>query len=264
MYHPTNGDCSCPARDKGRTPLIQQPSSATIVTTSRPWRLAQKAPRSSKVEKFLEIEGTSNVRKLGQKVVDVLNEQEGKCIRFEDVETYVRDKGVYKLMTVPLVLLQTVCLFFDGTKNSNSQCMIYASVFDMMIGRHRQNFLEHRSTCNTRMSLFTDKVNIRQFWAQFIALAKLAFEHLIQQRGHSSVVFNSNTCNLDNSVRTFACVCGLLTEKKLRSHSSPDSRLSFTHKTFQEFLAAVNMSIKKNLPKLVQSSISLTYTFRLK
>jgi len=91
------------------------------------------------------------------------------------------------------------------------------------------------------------KLNIRQFWAQFIALAKLAFEKYFQQQGHSSVVFNSKTCNLDNSVRTFACACGLLTEKKSWSYSSPVSHLSFTHKTFQEFLAAVYMSINEDL-----------------
>jgi len=245
--HPSNGDCPCPARDKGRTPLIHHTNSATIVTTSRPWRLAQNAPRSSKVEKFLEIEGTSYPDKLGQKVVDVLNEQEGKCLRFEDVQTYVRDKGVSTLMKVPILLLQIVCLFFDGTEVSNSQCKIYASIFDMMIGRHRQTLHDQSSTCDTGMSLFTNKVNIREFWTQFTALAKLAFEQLFRQQGHSSVVFNSNTCNLDNSVRTFACVCGLLTEKKSRAFSSPVSHLSFTHKTFQEFLAALYMSINEEL-----------------
>jgi len=75
--HPSIGDCSCPARDKGRTPLIRHPNTATIITTSRPWRFTQNAPGSSKVEKVLEINGTSNANKLGQKVVDVLNEQEG-------------------------------------------------------------------------------------------------------------------------------------------------------------------------------------------
>jgi len=246
--HPSNGDCSCPKRDKGRTPLINRLNSATIVTSSRPWRFAQIPTRSSKVEKFLEIQGTSNPDKLGQKMVAVLNKQETeKCIRFEDVKSYALNKGVDILMTVPILLLQIVCLCFDGTEVSNSQCKIYASIFDMMIGRHRQTLTEQSSACDTRMSLFTDKVYIRQFWTQFIALAKLAFEQLFQQQGHSSVVFNNKTCNLENSVRRFACVCGLLTEKKSRSYSSPDSHLSFTHKTFQEFLAAVYMSINEKL-----------------
>jgi len=253
--HPSNGNnCSCPARDKGRTPLIHHTNSATIVTTSRPWRLAQNAPRSSKIEKLLEIDGTSNAQELGQKMVDVLNKQEGKCIKFEDVRTYIFKKGVNNLMNVPILLLQIVCLCFDGTEVSNSQCKIYASIFNMMIGRHSQTFHEQSSTCDTGMSLFTDKVNIRQFWTQFIALGKLAFEQLFQEHGHSAVVFNSNTCNLDDKIRTFARVCGLLTEKESRSFSSPGSHLSFTHKTFQEFLAAVYLSIKEELFETVIKS----------
>jgi len=245
--HPPQIRCSCPVRDKGRTPLFHQPNSATIVTTSRPWRFAQKAPRSSKVEKFLEIEGTSNAEKLGKKMVDVLNKQEGKCIKFGDVQSYVRKKRVDDLMTVPIILLQIVCLFFEGKEVSNSQCKIYASIIDMMIGRCSQTFFEQSSTCDTRMSLFYDKVNIRQFWTQFIALAKLAFEQFFQNHDHSVVVFNSKTCNLDDDVKTFARVCGLLTEKKSRSCSSSVAHLSFIHKTFQEYLAAVYISINEEV-----------------
>ena len=244
--HPSNEDCSCPARDKGRTPLIHQPSSATIVTTSRPWRLAQNAPRSSKVEKCLEIEGTSNAKKLGENVVAILNQQTEKLIAFRDVKKYVRKKGADNLMGVPILLLQIVCLYFDGEEVSNSQCKLYASIFDMMIGRHSQEFTEQRYTCESHLPLFFDKTNIELCWTQFLATAKLAFEKLFQQ-GHSSVVFNSKSCNLDNNVRTFARVCGLLTEKKSRSYSSSVSHLSFTHKTFQEFLAAVYMSINEEL-----------------
>jgi len=180
--HPLNGDCSCPVRDKGRTPLIHQRNKATIITTSRPWRFAQNAPRSSKVEKILEIEGTSNVKNLGKKMVAVLNEQTGKNIDVNDVLSYCYDKNINRLVAIPILLLQIVCLFFDGTEVSNSQCNIYASILDMMIGRHAQTFHEQSSACDTGMSVFTDKVNIRQFWTQFIALAKLAFDYHFQQQ----------------------------------------------------------------------------------
>jgi len=245
--HPSNGDCSCPARDKGRTPLIHQQNSATIVTTSRPWRFAQNPPNSLNVDKILEIEGTSNPNKLGQKLVAVLNETTGKCIGFADVQSCIREKGVDNLITVPIFLSQIVYEFFYETGVLNSECKIYACILNMMIGRRSLILPEQRSTCDTHMSLFTDKVNITHCWAQLKALAKLAFEQLFQQQGHSSVVFNSNTCNLADSVRTFACVCGLLTEKKSRSYSSSDSHLSFTHIRFQEFLAAVYISINEEL-----------------
>jgi len=73
--HPTQGSCRCPSKLKGRTPVICQPHSATIVTTSRPWRLAQLPPIDSKIEKRMDIEGTGNVDELGEKIVNVLNKE---------------------------------------------------------------------------------------------------------------------------------------------------------------------------------------------
>jgi len=122
--HPEQGRCSCPANMKGRTPVICQPHSAITITTSRPWRMTQCPPKESKVGKRIYIEGTGSVNRLGENVVNILNEGSENHVMFSEIEDYVQEKDVSHLLTIPIFLLQIVCLFFDGKEVSNSQSKI--------------------------------------------------------------------------------------------------------------------------------------------
>ena len=241
-----DGSCYCLGEEKGRTPVTRQQHSATIVTTSRPWRLAHLPPLDSTIEKRMDIEGTGDVRKLGDKIVKVLNEQTRKDILFSNIEKEVHKRKVYHLLTIPFLLLQIVCLFFDDGEVSSSQSKIYASVFDMLIGRKSQKSTVGVSVNTTQLRLFSDKLNIRRCWTYFIEIAREAFEQLFPQHGHQSVVFNSNLSKLNEHAKTFALQCGILNEKKSKSLSSRTSHLSFTHKTMQEFFAAVYLCENKD------------------
>jgi len=110
----------------------------------------------------MDIEGTGDVRKLGDKIVKVLNEQTGKGIVFQDIEENVQENSVDHLLKIPILLLQIVCLFFDGREVSNSQSKIYASIFDMLISRKPQKSTEGISLNTTQLRLFSDKMNIRR------------------------------------------------------------------------------------------------------
>jgi len=244
--HPELGQCSCPSNVKGRTPVICQPHSAITITTSRPWRMTQCPPKESKVEKRFEIEGTSSVERLGEKVVNIMNNRSGKHEEFSAIEEYVQKKGVAHLLTIPILLLQIVCLFFDGKEVSNSQSKIYASIFDMLLGRPQDSIKNRRGVAPT-FQLFADKLNIIRCWTYFTEVAKLAFEQLFPQKGHSSVVFHSNTCHLDEQVKQFALKYGILSEKQSKSFSCRSSNLTFIHKSLQEFLAAVHMGLNEDL-----------------
>jgi len=140
-----------------------------------------------------------------------------------------------------------VCLFFDGKEVSNSQSKIYASIFDMMLGRQPQESTGNKSSFDPKLRLFADKKNVIRYWTYFTEIAKLAFEQLFPQHGHSSVVFSSKTCHLNSEVKRFALKYGILSEKQSKSFSCQSSNLTFIHKSFQEFLAAVHMGLHKDL-----------------
>jgi len=259
--HPEQGQCSCPSNMKGRTPVICQPHSAITITTSRPWRMTQYPPKESKLEKRMEIEGTGSVNRLGKKVVNIVNERSEKHVMFSEIEAYVRDKGVSHLLTIPILLLQIVCLFFDGKEVSNSKSKIYASIFDMMMGRQPHESNGNTSSFELKFRLFADKKNVLRYWAYFTEIAKLAFEQLFPQHGHSSVVFNSNICYLNNEIKRFALKCGILSEKQSNSFSCRSPNLTFIHKSLQEFLAAVHMGLHEDLFEMAVEPRYSCYAF---
>jgi len=247
--HPTQGSCHCPPTMKGRTPSTSQTVLATIVTSSRPWRLAQLSPNDSMIEKQMDIEGTGNVDELGKKIFNILNKEakeeneEHQLLDFSKFKQCVREQKVADLLHTPILLLQLVCQFFDGKGIPNSQCKIYASIIDMLIGRQSQENIEI-SEDETTLQVFPYMRNVR---SKLMDIAKVAFYHLFPTQGHSAVVFDSKSCNLSQYSKTFALECGLLTEKKSKSFSSRSSHLSFTHKSFQEYFAAVYLNEHEEL-----------------
>jgi len=251
--HPTQGSCHCPPTMKGRTPSTCQTVLATIVTSSRPWRLAQLPPNDSMIEKRMDIEGTGSVEELGTKIFDILNKKaeeengEHQLLDFSKFKQCVREQNVEHLLHSPILLLQLVCLFFDGKGIPNSCCKIYASIIDMLINRQSKQHIEEGSVHQTSLQVFSDMMNIRKVWNHFVDIAKVAFEQLFPKQGHAAVVFNSSLCNLSEKNKTFALECGLFTEKKSKSFSSRSSHLSFTHKSFQEYFAAVYLSEHEEL-----------------
>jgi len=242
--HPTQGSCHCPPTTKGRTPSTCQTVSAKIVTSSRPWRLAQLPPKDSMIEKRMDIKGTGSVDELGKKIVNVLNKEaeeengEHQLLDFPKFKQRVGEQKVAHLLHTPILLLQLVCLFFDGKGIPNSQCKIYASIVDMLIGRQSQENIEG-SEDETTLQVFPYRKDVR---SKLMDVARVAFEQHFPKNGFSAVVFDSKKCNLNKASQTFALKCGLLTENKSKSFSSRSSHLSFTHKSFQEYFAAVYLS----------------------
>jgi len=246
--HPTQGSCLCPPEMKGPTPSTCETVSAKIVTSCRPWRLAQLF-NDSMIEKRMNIEGTGNVDELGEKMVNVLNKENGEhqLMDFSKFKQCIREKNVAYLLHTPIILLQFVCLFFNGKGIPYSQCKIYASIIDMFIGHLSKQHLEGGSVHQTKLQVFYDMMNIRKVWNHFVDIAKVAFDQLFPKQGHSAVVFDSKSRKLNEDSKRFDLKCGLLTENKLKSFSDCSCHLSFTHKSFQEFFAAIYLSEHEEL-----------------
>jgi len=134
-------------------------------------------------------------------------------------------------------------LFFDGKGISNTQFKTYNNIVEMLVGRQSQENIE-RSENETKLQVFPYATHIR---VQLMDIAKVAFDQLFPIKGHSAVVFDSKSCNLNTASKTFALKCGLLTEKKSKSFSSRSSHLSFTHKSVQEFFSAIYLGEHEKL-----------------
>jgi len=243
-FHPDE-PCKCPSKEKGTRPLIHQKNRAVILLTSRPVGFT-RIPEN-KVDNYLEIEGAEDVKQLGENILKVLNGNTGTK-RFEDFESSVKENAVWdNLLQSPILLIQMICLWHDNHELSKSISITYTSIFEMLIGRVKDGFGASQNVTldNTSPNIFGTMTNIKNHWTNFTDLCELAYKQLFRKSGHPAVVFSSEDCK--DELKHFAVKCGILTEKKSKSVSFRSYHLSFQHKTFQEFLSAVHLSLHSDL-----------------
>ena len=242
--HPKEcGEIKCTDKEKGIRPLIHQRNRATVLLTSRP--VGFKKIPEHKVDNYLEIEGAKDVQQLGSNILKVLNGNTGTR-RFDEFQTIVKENKMWDMLSQsPILLIQQLCLWFDKQALSKSVSITFARLFDMLIKRGNEGTSKNENLDINCPSLLSNMKNINTHWQNFAELCKFAFEKLFASDGYSAVTFSSDDCNED--LKQFAVKCGILTEKKSKSVSENSHHLSFHHKTFQEFLACVHLSLHDDL-----------------
>ncbi|XP_052799198.1 uncharacterized protein LOC128230797 [Mya arenaria] len=242
--HPENEKCTCKADEKV-TPFRNSANKATLLTTTRPWRLSQIRVQDSKIDKYLEIEGPDDPSQLVKNILTILNEDTENERTPEAFIRMVHEKGLTGLLTAPITLTHLVCLWFEGISLTNSKCDIYAGVINMLSCRHSCMRRELKEPKIKLPHVLTVHECFRQNPTIYLELAKLAYVTLFSGCRESSVVFSSDTvyATLDKQQVEFALKSGLLTEKKSNSYSRRSSHFTFFHKTLQEFLAALHLCV---------------------
>ncbi|XP_052820848.1 uncharacterized protein LOC128246604 [Mya arenaria] len=245
--HPENVNCTCNTEEKV-IPFRNSANKATLLTTTRPWRLSQFRVQDSKIDKYLEIEGAADTEQLVENIINILNggnEDERTPEAFMEMAW---EKDLEGLLSAPISITQLVCLWFEGKSLTDSKCDIYAGVINMLSCRcsymqrkHKIPKIELPSVLNEHECFVTNPM-------VYLALAKLAYTTLYSECRDSSVVFSDKTVNalLSREQVEFALKSGLLTEKKSNSLIKRSSHFSFFHKTLQEFLAALHLCLNEN------------------
>ncbi|XP_052820896.1 uncharacterized protein LOC128246638 [Mya arenaria] len=245
--HPENVNCTCKTEEKV-TPFRNSANKATLLTTTRPWRMSQFRVQDSKIDKYLEIEGAADTKQLVENIINILNggnEDERTPEAFMEM---VSAKGLTGLLSAPISITQLVCLWFEGKSLTDSKCDIYAGVINMLSCRCSNMQRKHKIPKIELPSVLMEHECFVQNPMVYLALAKLAYTTLYSECRDSSVVFSNKTVDdlLSRKQVEFALKSGLLTEKKSNSLIKRSSHFSFFHKTLQEFLAALHLCLNEN------------------
>ncbi|XP_052760586.1 uncharacterized protein LOC128203282 [Mya arenaria] len=245
--HPENVNCTCKTEEKV-TPFRNSANKATLLTTTRPWRMSQFRVQDSKIDKYLEIEGAADTKQLVENIINILNGgnmDERTTEAFMEMVSAKRLKG---LLSAPISITQLVCLWFEGKSLTDSKCDIYAGVINMLSCRLSYVQRKHKIPKIELPSVLKEHECFVQNPMVYLALAKLAYTTLYLECRDSSVVFSNKTVNalLSREQVEFALKSGLLTEKKSNSLIKRSSHFSFFHKTLQEFLAALHLCLNEN------------------
>ncbi|XP_052821110.1 uncharacterized protein LOC128246747 isoform X1 [Mya arenaria] len=245
--HPENVNCTCKTEEKV-IPFRNSGNKATLLTTTRPWRLSQFRVQNSKIDKYLEIEGAADTRQLVENIITILNEGNKDERTPEAFMEMVSGKGLEGLLSAPITITQLVCLLFEGKSLINSKCHIYAGVINMLSCRLSYMQRGHNIPEIELPSVLKEHECFTQNPMVYLALAKLAYTTLFSECRDLSVVFSNITVNalLSREQVDFALKLGLLTERKSNSLIKRSSHFSFFHKTLQEFLAALHLCLNEN------------------
>ncbi|XP_052805216.1 uncharacterized protein LOC128234762 isoform X1 [Mya arenaria] len=238
--HPTETKCPCPIEDQV-IPHIWQTSDTTVLITSRPWRMSQNRIKDTKIGKYLEIKGVASTPLLVQKTLVCLNEKVAEEKSCYDFIQFVARRRLARLLSVPIIVLLLVCLWFEGVHESFSLCDIYACMMDMMFGRKSLPVLSVSPECTPLLQCFKQTKHVRNYYNIVLKLAQLAFEKLYSRDRKSSLVFRNVDC-LTQEELLFVLKSGLMRETKSQSLTRQSSSFSFIHTTVQEFLAAVHIA----------------------
>ncbi|XP_052760642.1 uncharacterized protein LOC128203316 [Mya arenaria] len=245
--HPENVNCTCKTEEKV-TPFRNSANKATLLTTTRPWRMSQFRVQDSKIDKYLEIEGAADTKQLVENIINILNEDSEDERTPEAFMDMVSAKGLEGLLSAPISITQLVCLWFEGKSLTDSKCDIYAGVINMLSCRLSDMQSGIKIPKIELPSVLKEHECFVQNPMVYLALAKLAYTTLYSECRDSSVVFSNKTVDdlLSRKQVEFALKSGLLTEKKSNSLIKRSSHFSFFHKTLQEFLAALHLCLNEN------------------
>ncbi|WAR29433.1 hypothetical protein MAR_003001 [Mya arenaria] len=100
--HPNDTKCSCPKEEKV-IPYLETTLDTTVFITSRPWRMSKQRVKDTKIDTYLEIEGTADLGLLLQKILNILNETVTVKKTMLDSVKFVDRMTLTRLLSVPII-----------------------------------------------------------------------------------------------------------------------------------------------------------------
>ncbi|XP_045172384.2 uncharacterized protein LOC123534279 [Mercenaria mercenaria] len=267
----------CPDSPGLHLPMVDRMKDYVILTTSRPWKLdilKIKPPEMDRHIKLLGLSSRSSELFIDRIVtrLNLIYKQEKKSQSFSAALTA---SGLDYLSNNPILLQQLLCLWHSGKTFGNSQCDLYSKMIEFLLefsearSRHDLSFQTSTISSSPRTeSLPTCLDNImvcRQFRSVIESLAKVAFVTLVNgKKDMFERVFLKN-CGLSENDIDNCLKIGLLTQCLFLSPIAQKDRSSvtFIHKTFQEFFAAIHLTMNSNQSLYDTSFRSLDEVFEM-
>ncbi|XP_053378893.1 uncharacterized protein LOC123526342 isoform X2 [Mercenaria mercenaria] len=227
----------------------------SVLTTTRPWKLDVAKLRTNQIDRHVEIyeldASTSN--QLIFNALSVLNKrnlqkQPKTCKEFNAAA--LGSLQIETIRYIPFVLLQMVCLWFDGKPIGKSKCEIYSNVIDFTLTRSLKKCGDYVSCLDGNDAeipfCLTSKECCKTFYSELLRLGEIAFQTLFTLEEESSLVFDKTLIRnfVSEQMLGFYLKVGLLSQNKAYGHVAVrQSSFSFQHKAVQEYFAALYIQV---------------------
>ena len=255
--------------DKAGLPDMTGVADSVILITSRPWRFYALSKKTQNIFMRLKINGIKDIGELTYRILERLKDPDPRQSSSKILDQ-VREKDMYELMEIPLILLIVLGSWVNDHSLHKSMCINYINMLQSFIRRAKGqanwpssenklrqipdlNDLEVKweQQLNELPKLLSKYKNLQRYTGLFLQIGHLAFDLLLRVN-KQSLVFSKAVCKSylgadeENDESINVCLAlGILskTETTMRGLKKMES-FAFCHKTFQEFFAALWLASK--------------------
>ncbi|KAH3812381.1 hypothetical protein DPMN_140811 [Dreissena polymorpha] len=225
-----------------------QQDTVTVLTTARPWKLADERIKNSQIDILLEIEGIRDPDMFCKKILGcIIDETEDLDKTVKEFQTFVEIRELESLSASPMLYTLVICMWVDTTKEEEqltgySLCALYTSLLETLCKKANSTTGYFNDLNPSPVECFSRTSYLQPNIVHLDKLAAAAFKLLFSSERETSIVFSNITLSNYFSQEeftvclSFALKAGILTNRKDKSRTSNSN--SFIHKTLQEFLAA--------------------------
>ncbi|XP_052234522.1 uncharacterized protein LOC127847037 isoform X2 [Dreissena polymorpha] len=235
----------------------------TVLTTSRPWKLADERIKNSQIDSLFEIEGISDPYAFAKNILRCIIHQKKDLQKTVDTfNLFVSRRKLQSLSSSPMLYALVICTWVDTIEDEAhlkgySLCILYTTLLESLCKKANSATGYFNESTPPPVHCFYSSSYLQPNIEHLDKLAEVAFKLLFSSERESSIVFDDITLsnhfsNEEFTVRKmFALKAGILTNRNDKSRTGRS--YSFVHKTVQEFLAAYHIACN---PRVIDDVIS--------
>ncbi|XP_060596609.1 uncharacterized protein LOC132750616 [Ruditapes philippinarum] len=258
----THPDNECKRPPPRSIPHRKVREKCTMLTTTRPWKFGVLDVNSSQLGKKIELTELNyeSAVTLTERILKRLKSHPNNHALQLDVYEFIsgiKSRENDELISVPLLLIYAICLWCDGVQIGNSKFDLYINIVEFLLSRTIQKHGELQISQETPVSDISECLakyeNCKKYFKLLMLLGKLSYYTLFNETRENTLVFDGSVAekHLTPDEMKFTLHSGMLSESTSKTLTKKFSKVSFSHKTVQEFFAAIFISSENDAMKTV-------------
>ncbi|KAH3710641.1 hypothetical protein DPMN_070130 [Dreissena polymorpha] len=240
----------------------------TVLTTSRPWKLADERIKNSQIDILVEIEGINDPYTFCERVLRcILDESKNPKLTALEIRCFMSYRKLTSLSYSPMLYTLFICTWTDTLEeedpwNGFSLCALYTTLLESLCKKANDITGFFNDLNPPQVKCFSSSKYLRPIIQKVDVISKAAFHLLFSPEKEKSIVFKDHELSnyLTQSEQEFALKAGLLSKRKTKK--AFNSSISFVHKSIQEFLAAYHIASNAHLIDYVISGYLRHHAYR--
>ncbi|KAH3717156.1 hypothetical protein DPMN_059936 [Dreissena polymorpha] len=216
-----------------------------VLTTTRPWKLADERIRNSQIDILFDLEGISDPEEFNERILRcLLDESADIKASVRLFEEFLSSRNLESISSSPMLNTLVLSTWVDDRAErltGSSLCELYTTLLENLCKKANPQISYFDRNHTSPVNCFSRTMYIKPNMEHIDAIAKAAFSFLFSNEKESSLVFCDIdlSAHLSETAKQFALDSGILSKRK--GKKCTDQTLSFVHKAIQEFLTAFHI-----------------------